>query len=180
MLSLEIFPLNLCIVLFVLSTCRIWSSSSSSKKTKTPSLSSMCFYSSQINVLQSKRRSEILKSVSGWEALSTTSNNFFIFSSLALQLITISSTDAVFHVCPLDVLSPRIWPLQWTTTSNETAWRAGTVQSINTTHTMNDVMHIFVNYTQVNLLSTPMFCDIMWLCYIITLFSSVIKQIFIT
>lgn len=37
-------------------------------------------------------------------------------------------TDVVLHVRPPDILPPRIWPLQWITTSNETAWRTGKYQ----------------------------------------------------
>lgn len=80
----------------------------------------------QINVLQSKRRSEILKSVSMLCYISVEICSNLISSLNAKFLFFFFSTDVVLHVCSPDILPPRIWPLQWTATSHETARRTGT------------------------------------------------------
>lgn len=86
----------------------------------------------QINVLQSKRRSEILKSVSMFCYISFEIHSNLISNLNAKFIYLFSSTDVVLHVCSPDVLPPRIWPLQWTATSHETARRTGTGCTIHT------------------------------------------------
>lgn len=49
---------------------------------------------------------------------------------LAPWISTFFSADVVLHVRPPDVLPPRLWPLQWTPTSDEAAWRTGTAVSL--------------------------------------------------
>lgn len=93
-----------------------------------PSKMFFIFFISQINVLQSKRRSEILKSVHLFFFII---NYNYCMSAFHIILKTRSCffflEDAVFHVCPLDVLPSRLRSLQWTAASYETAGWTGTL-----------------------------------------------------